>query len=271
MQILNKYQQIGQKIKQAREENNLTQSELAERLGFTKATMSLIEQGERKVAIHEIEKMVELFNKNLDYFLGKKKESAAPDLRFVLRADDNLSDEAKGQVLNFVEFIKNRDDSFRQPKIAIARNRARQIIKDMKISKRPIILKKILDKLGADLNVFSFDFSDEISGLQINSKNKDTIVYNKNHHTHRQRFTVAHELGHWLLGHTSKNGVSNLEDKRPSEIEANQFAAELLMPIAFLKADIKNIKNVEKLAQMYWVSEEAMWWRLRDLNLIKYL
>ncbi len=271
MSIINKYQQIGQRIKKVREDNDLTQSELAERLGFTKATMSLIEQGERKVAVHEIEKIAEILNKNLDYFLGKKMEKPVPDLRFALRADDNLSDKAKDQVLNFVEFIKDQDNSFRQPRIGFARNKARQIIEKMKISKPPIILRQVLNKLNIDLEIFSFDFSDEVSGIQINSEEKTIVAYNKNHPTHRQRFTVAHELGHLLLEHTSKEGAYNLEDKRPSEIEANQFAAELLMPLSFLKLDIKKIKNADDLARRYWVSEEAMWWRLRDLNLIKYL
>ena len=89
---------------------------------------------------------------------------------------------------------------------------------------------------------------------------------------HRQRFTIAHELGHLLLRHTKGYGVFNLDSKDVNEKEANIFAAELLIPSNMLKNDIrKRIKDPKVLARRYEVSIEAMWWQILNtgsVNLI---
>ena len=70
------------------------------------------------------------------------------------------------------------------------------------------------------------------------------------------------------MGHTSKNFILDLNSKKPEEIEANQFAAELLMPLEMLKKDLQSKKNAKDIAREYNVSEEAVWWRLYDCKLI---
>lgn len=92
-----------------------------------------------------------------------------------------------------------------------------------------------------------------------------SIVVNSAHPKVRKRFTVAHELGHFLL---HRNRISNrlVDDKmyrsglgNTKEAEANKLAAELLMPgrlIQQLRAE--GIKNVEDLALRLEVSLEAM-------------
>jgi len=97
---------------------------------------------------------------------------------------------------------------------------------------------------------------------------KQQLGYNNSQHPHRQRFTVAHEIGHLLLGHTGKNFVLELNSKKPEEVEANQFAAELLMPLEMIKSDLQNKRNAKDIAKLYNVSEEAVWWRLYDCKLI---
>jgi Zn-dependent peptidase ImmA (M78 family) len=95
----------------------------------------------------------------------------------------------------------------------------------------------------------------EISGM-IYTHNYTTIIgINSNHHYNRQRFTLAHECGHYLLHRDYIVGAVHV-DKRylgllrsdissqgvePIEIEANQFAAELLVPEEFLIREIEAI------------------------------
>lgn len=104
----------------------------------------------------------------------------------------------------------------------------------------------------------------------------------------RQRFTIAHELGHMLLHGKQQDmfidrshavvfrraGKSDQSERR--EIEANGFAAEILMPRDFLLADWENEKNIDgfdaealiaKLARRYQVSSQAMTIRLTVLGL----
>ena len=62
---------IGQKIKEAREAAEKSQKELADALGFESATaISLIESGERKSKIEDLEKMAEFLHRDIKFFLG---------------------------------------------------------------------------------------------------------------------------------------------------------------------------------------------------------
>lgn len=93
----------------------------------------------------------------------------------------------------------------------------------------------------------------------------------------RQRFTIAHEIGHLVLGHL--NGVSALHRDEasnfttgvfmPVEREANQFAAELLMPGRVVSYAIseRGYTRLESLAALFGVSEVAMSWRLKNLGI----
>lgn len=91
-----------------------------------------------------------------------------------------------------------------------------------------------------------------------------TIGFNNTQHWHRRRFTISHEIGHLLMGHTCSP-----EDKgNPKETEAHQFAAELLMPLAWLKKDFKQTENLDALTKKYAVSKEALARHLIDCRLI---
>lgn len=89
----------------------------------------------------------------------------------------------------------------------------------------------------------------------------------------RQRFTLAHELGHYVLRHGNSfrdNQAALSQNYDPKETEANMFAAELLMPefiVNHLISDEK-IQNISNLAHRFHVSYTAMEYRLRNLNWI---
>jgi len=166
------------------------------------------------------------------------------------------------------------DNLQNKPRIGGARNTARKLLKDMKINQAPTTIKDVVNhiKKTSDLSVYPWAFGDNTDGIQITHGESATIGYNQNQHRHRQRFTVAHEIGHFVMGHTNKNSTFDLNSKKPEEIEANQFAAELLIPLALLNKELKNgNKDVEKIAEVFDVSEESVWWKLRECNLISKL
>src|SRR5687767_2281115 len=78
---------------------------------------------------------------------------------------------------------------------------ALKIITDLKIKRPPVPILKIVKKLGIDL--IDYNLGGEISGLLVIDNNKGTIGYNPNDPPVRQRFTIAHELGHYLLHKSS--------------------------------------------------------------------
>lgn len=166
------------------------------------------------------------------------------------------------------------DDIENKPRIGSARNVARQLLKDAGISRTPVMIRDVVNhiKKTSDLSVYSWAFGDNTDGIQVTHGDSATIGYNQDQHRHRQRFTVAHEIGHFMMGHTNGNSSFDLDSKKPAEIEANQFAAELLIPLSLLNKELKSgNKDVENIARVFDVSQESVWWKLRECNLISKL
>ena len=88
----------------------------------------------------------------------------------------------------------------------------------------------------------------------------------------RQRFTVAHEIGHWLLHRGSREAFAHAGPQTGRyEREANTFAAELLMPHnAFLEAVWELNADVGQLARRFGTSREATLLRLKQFGFGQY-
>ena len=109
------------------------------------------------------------------------------------------------------------------------------------------------------------------------------IGVNSLHHSNRQRFTIAHECGHLRLHKGRQSYVDrsfriNRRDEVSSqatdaeEIEANRFAAELLMPYRMIKEDLRTRRpdiededELRELADRYGVSLQALTLRIRSV------
>jgi Zn-dependent peptidase ImmA (M78 family) len=116
------------------------------------------------------------------------------------------------------------------------------------------------------------------SGAIVQDNDNITIYVNPDDSLQRQRFTIAHELGHFTNGHLD-GSKKMLRDSTKSysqnnydflEYEANKFAAELLMPkskIDFL-LNHKDIKSIEDMAKALIVSLPALSIRLKNLGYI---
>ena len=178
--------------------------------------------------------------------------------------------------------------------MAIRRKQIRQIVETLlanhKVLNSPVPVEAIARALEIEIKLDKVD--DDLSGFIVRDKQsrKAIIGANKSHHPHRQRFTIAHELGHFLLheghmihldekGDALRVNLRNSESARGEdndEKEANLFAAELLMPAAFLRTDLHgkdldllgDSDFLEKLAKKYKVSTQALIFRLAYLNYV---
>lgn len=91
----------------------------------------------------------------------------------------------------------------------------------------------------------------------------------------RRRFTLAHEVGHWvcqcLEGRVApiycRKEEVGVGEGRLLEREANVFAAELLMPEPLVRRQFERDTRVDALAPLFGVSTEAMHWRLYSFGL----
>lgn len=80
----------------------------------------------------------------------------------------------------------------------------------------------------------------------------------------RQRFSLAHELGHYHLGHAHN-------ESRVAEAQANIFAGALLIPSLWLRRDLAKYRTAETLAIRYQVSREAIFIALKESRLLNRL
>ena len=133
----------------------------------------------------------------------------------------------------------------------------------------PVNPVAIAEKL--DIKVFMSDGMATLGGYYDQESGEITI--NANDTLPRQRFSVAHELGHCLLGHGSSprdnNARYNQTNYSPQEYQANVFAAELLMPRDAMRVMVEHrAMSLAELCGTFGVSEAAMTIRLRSLGYI---
>lgn len=141
---------------------------------------------------------------------------------------------------------------------------------------------------GEGVHVEEVDLEPNVSGFLVLKEDEVVIGVNKNHHPYRKRFTIAHELGHHLIhGAMAASNVMTEEGElvffrdqasESGEIEqerqANQFAADLLMPKDLLKTLVPtkirmtDETSIRKLAVKFDVSFAAMSFRLSALKLL---
>jgi Zn-dependent peptidase ImmA (M78 family) len=170
--------------------------------------------------------------------------------------------------------------------MAIRRKLIRKIVEDVLkktgITQPPVSVETIAKQINLRVRFEPFDGN--LSGCIVRQGGEVTIGINSFHHKNRQRFTLAHEIGHFFLHKGEEIIVDrsfrvNLRDSEaakaesPEEIEANYFAAELLMPTKFLlkdldgKAiDIESDEDIRELSSRYHVSSQALSYRLTNLG-----
>jgi len=148
------------------------------------------------------------------------------------------------------------------------------IVKDLtKGVEYPIDVVEIAKKLGFDVYLSDFD-DPNIAGMVINSQNNKNIYVNKDDIPQRQRFTIAHEIGHIVLHHSNDASFQEVDfrntNELPSqkEIEANAFAAALLMPEKLAIKVWEKLQDVDDFADYFKVSKSAGAIRLMNLGLI---
>lgn len=156
-----------------------------------------------------------------------------------------------------------------------SRRRARQLLELAGVEQPPVDPKAIAEFLG--FTVLQYELPETTSGLTFIEGTVKAIGVNSRHAPTRQRFSIAHELGHYLNGHESYDSGGTHVESQPSyldpqqrqEIEANEFAAELLLPSDWLKRDVAEFgADGTVLAKRYGVSEQAMWIQLLNLKLV---
>lgn len=141
----------------------------------------------------------------------------------------------------------------------------------------PLDVYRLARSLGLSVLAATFE-NPALAGAVGRQGNGGIIYVNRFDGIARQRFTMAHELGHWALHLQPGQGIQDMGeqvafrtkpegDTPETEREANRFAAALLMPAPWVNDAITRYgENVRSLAPVFGVSETAMAIRLREIH-----
>jgi Zn-dependent peptidase ImmA (M78 family) len=165
----------------------------------------------------------------------------------------------------------------------LQKKNSKEVLRECGINARPVPLEAILRHYN--IQQVELPASGDIFGALVRRNDRTVIAVNPNQHPNRQRFTIAHELGHFFR-HPAEvmeyvdtdfrviwRNTASSAGVDWKEIEANRFAANLLMPEDMLRQDLDHYGVVDRstmqhLASIYKVSRLAMQFRLINLGIL---
>lgn len=165
-----------------------------------------------------------------------------------------------------------------------AEDEARKVLAEMN-TRVPVDVESVAEYLG--LSIVDEDLESSVSAMLVVKDGRGGVIgVNTNHHPNRKRFSLAHEIGHYLLHRKEatvfvdaapvffRDDTSSAGTER-QEIEANAFAAELLIPADSLRESVEqqaldpyDDAAVQRLARAFGVSAQALTIKLVRLGLI---
>ena len=157
-------------------------------------------------------------------------------------------------------------------------DRAKRVLASANGSGPPVSVYRVAKYLG--IKIEKADLGKDCSGVLVRRHDRAVIGVSRTDPPNRVRFTIAHEIGHFVL-HQQQTYVDagytvNFRDlesgsgTKTEEIEANKFAAALLMPEAMVKKEFRTRQfdlagddgELQLLAKKFRVSAQAMAIRL---------
>ena len=251
-------QELGTRIRAAREASRMTQDQVAKNLGVSRPTVVQIEAGNRSVSSLDLDKVAYLFGRDLREFVAESFQ-AEDTLAALFRAQPDVVEQpatmekmreklrecmALGRELTNLERLvgidrdlsavatytrqapRNRWEAIQQGQRLAAEERRR-----LGLGSAPLPdLADLLESQGVRTGLVKLP--EDVSGLTLSERNIGLfVVANRAHHHLRRRFSFAHEYAHVVVDRDRSGLVSRASDRDDLiEVRANSFAASFLMP-----------------------------------------
>ena len=235
-----------ERLKYALEKSELSQADIARYLKVSQPSVNAWFHGKSRPDVGRVGKLAKLLGIDLTWLMTGAGEMYAGD---GIPGSDAPSD------------AWDEDDVFGEYEAAW------RIVHDVMADGVPVNLGRICQRLN--MEVVQVEAVDTFCGGIRRTNDRYQISLNANHHPNRQRFTLAHEIVHYLEHrHQIGDGIIDDELRRSGlstgmEVEANRLAAEILMPDEILeKAFLDEEPDLEKLARQLRVSKQALAIRL---------
>ncbi len=279
----------GSRLKEARLYNKLTITELAEKLNVSKQMVSKYESGKSEPSFEKSLQLIDVLGYPREFFYTadkylidnegtffrsrltatqKSKEPASIALKYSVVVRDFLEQFIAFPVLQDREIYDGIDNP---EELALS------IRKSMDLGFEPINdIIEVAELMG--FTVINMDYQedkvDAFSSMNaINGNSYFVITTGDSGSFYRQQFSIAHEIGHWVLHQNINPQELDKDEYKTMENEANKFASIFLLPKESFGYELKT-KIVDEIDTYYnlkrkWnVSMAAMIMRARDLNII---
>ncbi|MHA6622494.1 helix-turn-helix domain-containing protein [Pseudonocardia sp. DLS-67] len=265
-------------------ESGLTQHDFAVRIGLDDSKLSKALSGSRRFSSLDLARIADLSSVTVDWLItgdqpplavaarttGGSARRAVNEARRLATMRSDLSDLGFAQPWRPLEISAGTSGWTEQGTQLAMAARAR-----IEGADQTDLVGLVEAVFGADVAVL--DLGSGFDGLATSSDEVKLIVLATSAVPTRQRFTLAHELGHLLAGddqgvHLDEDVFDRAQGKTPSELRANAFAAAFLMPEPTLRAAVGGTGLTEQtfaaLACDLVVTPSALAYRLKSLRLI---
>jgi Zn-dependent peptidase ImmA (M78 family)/DNA-binding XRE family transcriptional regulator len=290
--------QLGRRLREARKYLGLKQDEVAIYLKIPRTALTDIENGQRRVEAIELTRLAKLYRQSVSFFTGEDAAAAAlpTDVAHLARQAASLSEQDREELGRFAEYLRARSQAARNN---MASDYARAVRSGTMAAGR--LHRQLGDRVpicsgGGNVDVFGtmlaldlpivFRPLEGLLGAYLREPTPGVLVTTQRPMS-VQRFTAAHELGHFWLKHSPSLDDESILRRLPftdqpnpgfQEVEADAFAVAFMMPRWLIDAhckrqgwqaaDLEQPAIVYQLSLRLGASYEATYWTLLRYKLI---
>jgi Zn-dependent peptidase ImmA (M78 family)/transcriptional regulator with XRE-family HTH domain len=284
-------QELGRRIADARRGLGWTQGALAERVGLTQTVVSRIETGSRTVGSLELAELAEVLGVSvLDLLRRGQQPMLAIAARLGHFRDPGAVTRALKRAQTLLDLGETLDavlgaepSGLAPPRLAgvgrgaavdQGRRLAGQVRRTLGLGDGPITRFPELLEERFRLDVDFSPLSEAVDGLCVGVGQRALVLVGSSKPSSRQRFTLAHELAHYLVDDLDPLYVDERGARSHSvaEMRANAFAAHLLMPEpgvhTAVEGAVGNAERAVRVALSFGTSVSAAAYQLGNLGLL---
>jgi Zn-dependent peptidase ImmA (M78 family)/transcriptional regulator with XRE-family HTH domain len=291
---------IATRLREARRATGYTQQQVADAAGLARTTVVAIEKGERDPRPDELVRIAEFLGRSVNEIL--RPTPPPPDLAASFRLGGTRTSEQEALQSSVLSLSQLLDDYVELERLANAplpqryppesdvaglppgdagESLAGQERNRLGLGDGPVLQLRQLLEVDVGLRVFSLPLPSHVAGLfAFHPSFGGAIGFSSAHPYERQRWTLAHEYGHFLAQRAhSEATVMTHQRLSASERFAESFAENFLMPADGLKRRFNEIRmarsdgvtpaDLVMLADRYKVSLQALVLRLENLGLVR--
>ena len=289
--------EAGERLRVAREGANVTQATAAHAIGVARTTVVAIEQGERRIRMHELQKFAKLYGTSVNALLRQEAihVDLAPRFRKLAGNHDSAVDATAGllaslaqaevELENLMGIARVRNYPSERPILkgdvrTQAEHNAAELRQRLGLGNAPITDIVTLLEMEMGVRVYIRRFDGRISGLfAYDDALGACILLNANHPRDRRAQTAGHETGHFISTRRQPEVLHRHEEESSREERyANAFARAFLTPARAVMQKFQEMttgsdrltrRHVIVLAHFFGVSREAIVRRFEELGLVK--